>query len=150
MNSIVTEGYRSINAKYQKGGHREPFVIIQRIPNHKNGYFVRRNMVALKYLDFKKNADLNVDVRVFNFITKANAKTSKKYIINAFNYMLRDMALDWCHNYMLRFLDCTFSELTQTFRKRHHKTQNDEKIYMELKNMKHEEIKRVEVYYEQI
>jgi hypothetical protein len=30
------------------------------------------------------------------------------------------------------------------------KTKNDEQIYMELKNMKHKEITRVEVYYEWI
>ncbi len=47
-------------------------------------------MVALKYPDFKKNANPNVHVRVFNFVVKANAKTSKKYIINVFSYMLRD------------------------------------------------------------
>jgi hypothetical protein len=41
-------------------------------------------------------------------------------------------------------------KLTQTFYKRHRKTQNDEQIYMELKNMKQEEIERVEVYYEEI
>jgi hypothetical protein len=29
-------------------------------------------------------------------------------------------------------------------------TQNDKQIYMELKNMKREEIERVEVYYERI
>jgi hypothetical protein len=51
---------------------------------------------------------------------------------------------------MLEFLDCIFLELTQAFCKRHQKTQNDEQIYMELKNMKQEEIERVEVYYERI
>jgi hypothetical protein len=51
---------------------------------------------------------------------------------------------------MLEFLNCIFLELTQAFCKRHHKTQNDEQIYMELKNMKQEEIERVEVYYERI
>jgi hypothetical protein len=51
---------------------------------------------------------------------------------------------------MLDLLDCTFSELTQAFCKHHRKTQNDEQIYMELKNMKQEEIERVEVYYERI
>jgi predicted nucleic acid-binding protein len=51
---------------------------------------------------------------------------------------------------MLEFLDYTFSELTQAFYKHHRKIQNDEQIYMELKNMKQEEIGRVEVYYEQI
>jgi hypothetical protein len=43
-----------------------------------------------------------------------------------------------------------FPELTHAFCKCHRKTQNDEQIYMELKIMKHEEIERVEVYYEQI
>jgi hypothetical protein len=32
----------------------------------------------------------------------------------------------------------------------HQKAQNDEQIYMELKNMKQEETKRVKVYYERI
>jgi hypothetical protein len=48
-------------------------------------------MVALKYPNFKKNVDPNVHVRMFNFVIKANAETSKKYIINVCNYMLRDM-----------------------------------------------------------
>jgi len=60
------------------------------------------------------------------------------------------MALDWCHNYMLEYPDYTFSDITQAFCKCHRRTQNDEQIYMELKNMKQEVIKRVEVYYEQI
>ncbi len=51
---------------------------------------------------------------------------------------------------MLEFLDCIFSELIYAFCKHHWKIQNDEQIYMELKNMKQEETKRVEVYYERI
>jgi hypothetical protein len=51
---------------------------------------------------------------------------------------------------MSEFLDCTFLELTQAFCKCHQKNQNDEQIYMELKNMKQEEIERVEVYYDRI
>jgi hypothetical protein len=46
-------------------------------------------MVALKYHGFKKDVDLNVHVRVFNSVVKANAKTFEEYIINALNYMLR-------------------------------------------------------------
>ncbi len=34
--------------------------------------------------------------------------------------------------------------------KHHHKMQNDKQIYMEFKNVKHGEIKWVEVYYEHI
>jgi hypothetical protein len=51
---------------------------------------------------------------------------------------------------MLEFLDYMFSKLTHAFCKCHQNIQNDEQIYMELKKMKHEEIERVEVYYEWI
>jgi hypothetical protein len=37
-------------------------------------------MVAFKYLDFKKDVDPNVHVKVFNFAMNVNAKTSKQYI----------------------------------------------------------------------
>jgi len=87
---------------------------------------------------------------VFNSIIKGNEKTFENYIINAFNYMLKNTTLDLCHNYMSKFLECTFSELIHALCKHHRKTQNDEQIYMELKNMKQEEIERVEVYHEWI
>jgi hypothetical protein len=73
---------------------------------------------------------------MFNFTIKENAKTSQEYTINVFSYMVKDMALNWCHNNMLKFPNCTFSNLTQAFYKHHQKTQIDKQIYMELKNMK--------------
>jgi hypothetical protein len=51
---------------------------------------------------------------------------------------------------MSKFPNYIFLEPTQTFCKHHWRTQNDKQIYMELKNMKQEETKRVEVYYERI
>jgi hypothetical protein len=45
--------------------------------------------------------------------------------------MLRDITLDWCHNYMSKFLNCTFLELTHAFCKLHQKTLKQ--IYMEIK-----------------
>jgi hypothetical protein len=89
MNSMVVGEYKSINIENPTGGYREPSIITIGIPNHRNDHSIRPNMVALKYLDFKKNVDPNAHVRVFNFEVKANAKTSKKYIINAFRYTLR-------------------------------------------------------------
>jgi hypothetical protein len=136
MNSIDTGGYKSIDAEILRGGYRKPSVVIARIPDHKNGHAMRLNKVALKYLDFLKNVDLGVHVRVFNSTVKANAKASEKYIINVFNYTLKDISSNWCHIYMSNFLDYIFLELTQAFCKCHWKTQNDEQIYMELKNMK--------------
>ncbi len=58
----------------------------------------------------------------------------------------RANAIITCQN----FLNVFFSKLTQALYKHHQKTQNDEQIYMELKNMKQKETKRVEVYYERI
>jgi hypothetical protein len=95
----------------------------------------------------KKGVNLDAHVRVSNSKVKENAKTFEEYIINAFKYTLKNMASDSCHNYMSKFLDYTFSE---AFCKRHQKIYNDKQIYMELKNMKQEEIEMVEVYYEQI
>jgi hypothetical protein len=51
-------------------------------------------MVALKYPNLKKDVDLDVHVRVFNSIVKVNVKTFEKYIVNAFSYMLKNLALD--------------------------------------------------------
>ncbi len=48
-------------------------------------------MVALKYLDFRKDVDPDVHVRTFNSIVKENVKASEKYIINVFNYTLRNI-----------------------------------------------------------
>ncbi len=82
---------------------------------------MRPNKVILKYPNFKKNVDPNVHVRMFNSIMKVNVTTSEKYIINVFNYTLKNMTLNWGHNYMSKFPNLTFLELTQTFCKRHQK-----------------------------
>jgi hypothetical protein len=93
-------------------------------------------MVTLKYHDFKKDVDLDVHVKVFNFVVKVNVETFEEHIINAFNHKVKDMTSDWCHDYMLEFHDYIFSELTDAFGKCHQKIQNDEQMYMDLKNMK--------------
>ncbi len=92
--------------------------------------------LILKYQDYNKNAYLDVHVRVFQIIVKVNGKTLEEYIINAFSYTLKKMASNWCNNYMLEFFNYNFLKLTQAFCKRHQKTQNDDQIYMELKNIK--------------
>jgi hypothetical protein len=42
----------------------------------------------------------------------------------------------------------TFVELQLNFCERYKKVQNDEQVYLQLKNMKHEKNEIVEVYYE--
>jgi hypothetical protein len=51
-------------------------------------------MVVFKYPNFIKYDDPNAHVIMFNYVVNANAKTSKEYIVNAFNYMLRNITLD--------------------------------------------------------
>jgi hypothetical protein len=130
MNSMVTRRYISIDVGNLGKGYQKPSVVTTKITNNKNGHSMKPNMVTLKYPNFKKVVDPNIHVKVFNFVVKANAKTFEEYIINAFNNMLKDIALDWCHNYMSKFPDYNFLELTQAFCKCHQKTQNDKKNYI--------------------
>jgi len=94
MSSMAIRGCIIADTMYSRGGYRKPIVVIAPILNHKDGHYVRPNKVVFKYPNFKKDVDLVAHVRVFNSIVKTNAKTSEKYIINVFNYMLKDMASD--------------------------------------------------------
>ncbi len=67
-----------------------------------------------------------------------------------FSFTLKDIVFDWCNNYMGDYLNCTFVELQLAFHYRFGIIQNDEQIYLQLKNMKHEENEKVEVYYERL
>jgi hypothetical protein len=94
MNSMATGGYKSVNAINPKKGYQKPSTIIAPILDHKDGHYVRPNKVVFKYLDFKKDVDPNAHVRMFNSIIKTIVETSKEYIINMFNYTLRDITSD--------------------------------------------------------
>ncbi len=103
----------SVNGMNPSGGYQEPSIVNAQILDHRIGHYVGPNRVAFKYLDFKKDVDLNVHVKAFNYAVKANAKNSKENIINAFSYMRRNIASDWCQNYMLEFPNYIFLEFTQ-------------------------------------
>jgi len=92
VNSMVVGGYKNVNAMNPRGGYQKPFVVTTQIFDQINGHYVRPNRVALKYLDLKKYVDLDAHVKMFNFVVKANVETSEDYIINAFGYMLKNMA----------------------------------------------------------
>jgi hypothetical protein len=79
---------------HSKGGYRKPLVVTALIFYHKDGHYVRPNRVALKYLNFKKDVDLDAHVKVFNSIVKTNIEISEEYIVNVFNYMLKVTTLD--------------------------------------------------------
>jgi hypothetical protein len=112
MSSMAIRRYKSVNVTTCKEGYRKPFAITIPILDYRNGHYVRPNMVVFKCHDFKKDVDPNVHVKMFNFVIKVNVETFEKYIINVFNYMLRNTTLNWWHNYMSDFLYCIFLELT--------------------------------------
>jgi hypothetical protein len=91
---MVTRWYRNVDAVNPRGGYRKPSILS--LPNfyHRDGHYVKPNMVGLKYPDFKKDVDLNVHVKVFNSTVKVNVEKFEEYIINAFRYMLRDITLN--------------------------------------------------------
>ncbi len=45
-------GYRNENAMHPKGGYQELIIVITPIFDHRDGHYVRPNMVAIKYLNF--------------------------------------------------------------------------------------------------
>jgi hypothetical protein len=49
---------------------------------------------TLKYQNYKKDVDPNVHVRMFQVVVKANGETLQEFIINTFNYTLKEMTLD--------------------------------------------------------
>jgi hypothetical protein len=55
MSSMAAKGYKNANVMNSKGGYQEPFVVTVSNFYHKNGHYVRRNKVALNYLNFKKD-----------------------------------------------------------------------------------------------
>ncbi len=75
VNSMAIGRYKNADAMNPRGGYWELYDVNAQISDDKNGHYVRPNMVALKYLDLKKDVDLDVHVRMFNFVVKANAKT---------------------------------------------------------------------------
>jgi hypothetical protein len=74
MNSMAIGGYRNENAMHPKRGYRELIIVTTPIFDHRDGHYVRPNMVVIKYLNLKKDVDPNVHVRMFNFVVKANVE----------------------------------------------------------------------------
>jgi len=77
MSSMVTIGYKSVEAANLRGRYREPSVVTIPILDHRDGHYVKSNRVAFMYPNFKKDVDLDAHVRMFNSAIKINVKTSK-------------------------------------------------------------------------
>jgi alkylhydroperoxidase/carboxymuconolactone decarboxylase family protein YurZ len=94
-----------------------------------------------------KNIDPSTHVRFFKKVIRANEKIMEVDIINLFGFTLRYDILEWGKKFVHDHLNCTFEELEQTFCKHFQTMENDEKIYMQLKNLHQKVSKWVELYY---
>jgi hypothetical protein len=78
-------------------------------------------MVAFTYFNFKKDVNLETHVKMFNSIVKANEFFFEEYIINAFNYMLRDLALTGviitCQNFLIVLFQSLHKHFANIIRK---------------------------------
>jgi hypothetical protein len=52
------------------------------------------------YLEYVKDSDSNVHVRVFEAAIRTNSETNDAKIVNLFNFSLRDIVSTWCNNYL--------------------------------------------------
>jgi hypothetical protein len=71
-------------------------------------------------------------------------------LTNLFNITLKDNASDWCNNFMQHNPNCRFAYLKQIFYRHYQTMWNDEHVYLQQKNLKHESVKRIEMYYERL
>jgi len=101
----------------------------------------------LNYPKYVKDFDPDAHVKVFKVGIRANSETNDAKIVNLFSFTFKDIVHN---NYMGHYPDYTFVGLQMAFCKRYKKVQNDEQVYLQLKNMKQEKNEKVEVYYERL
>jgi hypothetical protein len=101
----------------------------------------------LQYPIYVKVTDPNARIRVFKKAIKANGEIVEVDIINLFGFTLHDNISEWGENFIQDHPNYTFDELEQAFCKHFWIVKNDEKVYMQLKNLQQQVSKWVEVYY---
>ncbi len=91
-----------------------------------------------------KDIDPNVHIKAFKKTNIANGEIVETNIINLFGFILQDNISKWSKNFIQDHPYYTFDELEQTF----WTMKNDEKVYMQLRNLQQQVGKWVKVYYE--
>jgi integrase len=81
---------------------------------------------------------------------QANGEIKVVEIVNLFEFTLHYIILKWCNNYLNNYLGVKFEKLAKTLCKWFKKVQNDEHVYMWLKNLQQVINEQIEKYYEQL
>ncbi len=66
MNSMATRGCKSTDVMHPKGKYSEPIIVTAPILDHKDGHYVKPNMVTLKYPNFKKDVDVLLECSILH------------------------------------------------------------------------------------
>ncbi len=109
--------------------YRQPIVQLVLEPTIKLSY------KKLQYPTYVTDTNLNVHNKVFKKAIKANGETMETDIINLFGFTLLNNILEWGENFVQDHSNCTFEELEQAFYKCFQIVNNDEEIYMQLRNL---------------
>ncbi len=94
-----------------------------------------------------KDIDPNAHIRVLKKTMKVNGETMEANITNLFGFILRENILEWGENFVQDHPNYTFEELEQVFCKCFWIVKNDEKVYMQRRNLQQQVGEQVEVYY---
>jgi hypothetical protein len=106
-----------------------PSITIQFEPTNKLQYR------KLQYPTYVKDTNLNACIKVFKKTIEANSEIMETNIIDLFGFTLRDNISEWGKNFVQNHPNYTFEELEQVFYKHFQNVKNDEKVYMQLKNL---------------
>jgi hypothetical protein len=63
---------------------------------------------SFNYLEYVKDSDLNVHVKIFKVAIKANTEIDDVEIVNMFIFTLKNIMSNYCNNYMGDYPYCTF------------------------------------------
>jgi hypothetical protein len=74
---------------------------------------------------YVKDTDLDVHIRIFKKIIKANGETVEAYIMNLFGFTLRDNILEWGKKIVQGHHNFTFKNLEQAIYKHFQTMKND-------------------------
>jgi hypothetical protein len=63
---MATRRCKSTNVVHPRGKYWEPIIVTAPILHHKDGHYVKPNMVTLKYPDFKKDVDVMLECSILH------------------------------------------------------------------------------------
>jgi hypothetical protein len=67
--------------------------------------------LPFNYLEYVKDYNPNVHVRVFKVASRANSEIDDAKVVHLFIFTLENIVCNWCNNYMGDYPNCIFVKL---------------------------------------